>query len=72
MIFATCTLKIESHKKTGKIKESENKMRKMCLLSDDIWGIKNKIPLVLEELSRNNTLGNWNYPSRTKNNHQHI
>lgn len=72
MIFPTCTLKIESHKKTGKIKESENKMRKMCLLSDDIWGIRNEIPLVLEELSQNNTLGNWNYPSRTKNNHIHI
>lgn len=51
MIFATCTLKIESHKKTGKIKESENKMRKMCLLSDDIWGIKTQVSLVLEELS---------------------
>lgn len=72
MIFPTCALKIESHKKTGKIKESENKMRKMCLLSDDIWGIRNEIPLVLEELSQNNTLGNWNYPSRTKNNHIHI
>lgn len=72
MVFATCTLKIESHKKTEKIKESENEMTKMCLLSDDIWGIKNKIPLVREELSQNNTLGNWNYPSRTKNNHLHI
>lgn len=47
-------------------------MRKMSLLPDDIWGIKNKIPLVLEELSQNNTLGNWNYPSRTKNKHIHI
>lgn len=71
MIFATCTLKIESHKKTGKIKESENKMTKMCLFSDDIWGIENETPLVLE-LSQNNALGNWNYSSRTKNNHLHI
>lgn len=43
-----------------------------CVLSDDSWGIKNKVPLVLEELSQNNTPGNWNYPSRTKNNHLQI
>lgn len=42
MIFATFTLKIESHKKTGKIKESENKITKMCLLSDDIGESKIK------------------------------